>query len=240
MKKMSLLLSIFPIVSILLLTVLRFSSFGVYSFLIQEDGLFEWIQFLMYFFSGLSLAVCGGMQIQRKNTYLALLCVVAALALTFVAFEEMSWGQRISHTQTPSYFMEHNTQAELTIHNLDIVQPIVQCGYLFLGIFLAVVHPMSLFFLKTFSIFKKKKTKTMLLSLIQIFAPPTFLMGYFLPLAAIYAILIFYQPFGIILDSGIPVMGWRDQEVGETFLAMGIFIQCLRIYSASKKQKKVL
>lgn len=43
------------------------------------------------------------------------LLVIGALVM---AMEEISWGQRVFHIDTPDFFQRHSTQNELNFHNL--------------------------------------------------------------------------------------------------------------------------
>jgi hypothetical protein len=53
----------------------------------------------------------GGKPARRVWLFLAFL-------FFFGAMEEISWGQRIFGVQSPEWFLEHNRQSELNIHNL--------------------------------------------------------------------------------------------------------------------------
>jgi hypothetical protein len=153
-----------------------------------------------------------------------------AVVLFFVSFEEISWGQRLDNLQTPAYFAQHNVQNELSLHNLDTVQPYLELAYFVLGLGLVFVKPvvwlLSKLILKESSPkWLKQASKTLLAIL-----PNWDLTWYFLPLSLIYGILIFYKPFGIILKTGVPLMIGRDQELGETLLAIGLFLHSWRMH----------
>jgi len=81
---------------------------------VQEDGPVEWASFWAFAAaSGLAVrefASCSG----RRRLGLA---AVAALC-AFVALEEISWGQRVFGYRPPVYFLEHNFQQELNLHNV--------------------------------------------------------------------------------------------------------------------------
>jgi len=44
--------------------------------------------------------------------------LLSALLFAFGAGEELSWGQRLLHIPTPDFFIHHNAQKELNLHNL--------------------------------------------------------------------------------------------------------------------------
>lgn len=85
-----------------------------YEAAMQEDRAVEWAT--VWFFAaagvmGLSRAI------RRRRVFDGL---VALFCLVF-AGEEMSWGQRLFGLTPPSYFLEHNTQQEMNIHNFGAV-----------------------------------------------------------------------------------------------------------------------
>ena len=91
---------------------------GAFRALANEDGLAEWGQFvclivLVPLYARLSFALWR--QGQRP---VALLYALAALAIVFVAGEEISWGQRIFGWLTPGALDDINNQGETNIHNI--------------------------------------------------------------------------------------------------------------------------
>lgn len=76
----------------------------------QEDRLIEWVSVFFYAAAGAALLVRSA----RKRRWFD---VLVGLFLLFVAGEEMSWGQRLFGLVPPSYFLEHNTQQEMNVHN---------------------------------------------------------------------------------------------------------------------------
>ena len=81
-----------------------------YESLMQEDRLVEWATVFFFF----AAAVMGGWRAyQLRRPFDGLV----ALFCFFVAGEEFSWGQRLLGFTAPSYFLEHNRQQELTLHN---------------------------------------------------------------------------------------------------------------------------
>lgn len=210
-----------PAFLILLLTLFRFTFFSLYTNLIAEDGVFETTQALSYGVAAVFLGV-GGWQSWKKHTSVpAVTALILSLGLILVALEEISWGQRIFGFTNPEYFQKNNIQYEVSLHNLATVQPLLHWAYLATGIFLGWGRILfDLAYLKTSKLYVTMRQ----------FLPGPLKMLYFLPTSAIYALLMFYKPFGIILDSGVPVMVGRDQELGELFLALGISLHAWTIY----------
>ena len=79
--------------------------------LVQEDGPLEWATVVLL----LPAAWMCVRAARRGGDWfwwgLGAFCV-------FFAGEEISWGQRLMAYQPPEYFLEHNSQQELNVHNL--------------------------------------------------------------------------------------------------------------------------
>ena len=85
----------------------------------QEDGWMENGQMIL-----LGLGSVTGMMVSRvlwkkHQRFWACAYFLLALALFWVAGEEVSWGQRFFHLPTPAWLASHNTQQELNLHNLN-------------------------------------------------------------------------------------------------------------------------
>ncbi len=84
--------------------------------LAQEDGALEWCTFWAFLVAA-GIAIAGASRAWRQRPLpwcfagLALFCFL-------VAMEEISWGQRLLGYRPPSYFLEHNFQQELNLHNI--------------------------------------------------------------------------------------------------------------------------
>ena len=88
---------------------------------IREDGLVEWLTvvvlLIMSAFSGIMSYAFGRSQpgSGAKTVWLLL-----AFLCFFGAMEEISWGQRILGIESPEWFLKHNAQGEINVHNLLI------------------------------------------------------------------------------------------------------------------------
>ena len=87
---------------------------GPYREAMQEDRLIEWASVFVFGVAGIAQLV-RAIRVRRPFDGLV------ALFLLFVAGEEMSWGQRLLGLTPPSYFLEHNTQQEMNLHNFGTV-----------------------------------------------------------------------------------------------------------------------
>lgn len=76
----------------------------------QEDRPVEWATVLFFGAAGVTRLVRAVRQRHVFDGLVALFCL-------FFAGEEMSWGQRVLGLTPPSYFLEHNTQQEMNVHN---------------------------------------------------------------------------------------------------------------------------
>ena len=84
----------------------------------EEDGFIEWLTTIPLLIATV-VAIRYLVTLSGKRSWLFFLSVLfIALFSFFVGGEEISWGQRVFHIQTPEYFKEHNAQDEMNLHNL--------------------------------------------------------------------------------------------------------------------------
>lgn len=111
----------------------------LFVFLLEEDALFEWLQFVGF----LVIAVLAGLLVCRfwrfGHRRHALLYFVLALAAFFIAGEEISWGQRLFNIQTPEGLAKINKQGETTVHNVGRVLTIFNIFMLVSGFYGSIV-----------------------------------------------------------------------------------------------------
>jgi hypothetical protein len=90
-------------------------------FWIREDGLVEWLTFVVLIvMSAFSFIMSfafsrSGAEGRTKKVWLFL-----GFLFLFGAMEEISWGQRILGIESPEWFLKHNRQFETNVHNLVI------------------------------------------------------------------------------------------------------------------------
>jgi hypothetical protein len=87
---------------------------GAFYQAVQEDGALEWATFWAFFSAALAFARGAVAARGRARAWLVALAAFAA----FIALEEISWGQRVLRYRAPVYFLEHNFQQELNLHNV--------------------------------------------------------------------------------------------------------------------------
>lgn len=82
-----------------------------YRMLLQEDRVVEWATVWLF--------LCAGAVALRAAVKGRRVCdALVALFCMFVAGEEFSWGQRLFGYFPPDFFLRHNEQQELSVHNL--------------------------------------------------------------------------------------------------------------------------
>lgn len=96
---------------VLAMLLLGLSAPQRYRMLLQEDRVVEWATVWLFLCAGV-LGLRSSIRDRRPfDALVALFCL-------FVAGEEFSWGQRLVGYFPPEFFLRHNEQQELSIHNL--------------------------------------------------------------------------------------------------------------------------
>ena len=198
-------------------------NIGRYYPLIREDGILEYLQFILYFISFLySLKIFLYYLKQSKRKIHALFFFFLTFGLLFIAGEEISWGQRIFQIETPSKLAAINAQGEITLHNIKYFQK----NYLHLVyIGIAVYGLLSNFILKKFfsKIYQKYQQLTF----------PCYLFFCFFVLF-IYYVLFDYFQFLYILTPEARANIFLSEEIAETYLAMAMIIFTYRSFKNTK------
>lgn len=84
---------------------------------VQEDEYLEWSTFWAFVGATVLFAMAAKGQRRALGTVPWFPIGVAGFCL-LVAMEEISWGQRVLGYRPPRYFLEHNFQQELNLHNV--------------------------------------------------------------------------------------------------------------------------
>lgn len=157
-----------PIYIALLLIALKGYDYHYYHKVANEDGIIEYLTSLFFLVAAaINFAIyikLYRITVERKPALFIYLLLV--IAFTLIAFEEISWGQRIFGFQTPASLKEINVQDEFTLHNISYFHEITMDIYILIGLW------------GTFSwiIFKYLRIEE------KGFTPPAFLSFYFLPI----------------------------------------------------------
>ncbi|MCB0345841.1 MAG: hypothetical protein KDD66_12040 [Bdellovibrionales bacterium] len=219
------LLAIAPAAFIATCVYLKLYDKQLYQWLISEDSIFEWMQCLLYFISSVVAVVCSVRFVRVGQGLLAAAYLIFGLGLFFTAGEEISWGHSMFELELPRYFQEHNVQGDLTLHNLDAVQPFLHNAYVLVG-FVGALGWLIVPFL-----FKGKTAKFLLVLL-----PGRLTTLYFFPVFLFYGYVEYVLPlvreFGLSawdasFDFQQTFLLFKDQETVELLLAAAFLIHSL-------------
>jgi hypothetical protein len=165
-------------------------------------GLLERIQAVLYF-AALVLGLVAAFQAYRSPAFWPL--VLFSLGAFFVFGEEVAWGQFLFGAEVPEFFLIHNQQGDMTLHNLYLFED----RYLHYWAFFAVGLYGSLAWLAA----------PYLPRHLLVLVPPWCLSLYFMICMAYYGHkLIPNFPFPHLLAK---------QETAETALAIGVFFMAV-------------
>jgi len=215
-----LIIFLFPVVFYLFTEILRIYDTDAYLDFRDEDGIIEWLTFVFYMLAGVTSFLIykkiTGEYLRRKFFYLLL-----SFACFFIAFEEISWGQRIFDIETPELFIEYNDQDQIDLHNIEF--PLIGLDDIF---------DISFIFICLYGIFSRLVLSKILRENTYIYCPSRILIFYFL-----FALLgVFWQIEAIenyidnnIMPYGQEVFGiaffiFYDPEMSEFLLSMGFFL----------------
>lgn len=90
----------------------HFVNSDAYVAAMQEDGVVEWMTFLLFL-------AAGGVAIVQAVRNRRVFDLLVALFCLFVAGEEISWGQRLMGYVPPDLFLKNNFQQETNLHNFS-------------------------------------------------------------------------------------------------------------------------
>lgn len=123
-----------PLVGSVLVALTRLYR-PLFSFLLREDSLLEWLQVVGYLTASI-LGLLIGIRLRSSgHSALVLLFFAFALGFFFVAGEEIAWGQRILDRPTPQALRELNLQQETTLHNIGSLQGAFSVLQMLLGLY---------------------------------------------------------------------------------------------------------
>ena len=208
-----------PIIAGFLFLKLRWNN--VYQSIVQEDSYVETMQFFAYSIASI-LAFYSGRNFFNKN-YLLNFCILFFLAflLMFVSLEEISWGQRIFGTNTPTWFQQHNVQNEISLHNLKPAQDVLHQFYVLTGFLCAFGWILA----KYVSNIKRLRVDVRIA--ILLFCPRWYMMLFFMPTIIIYSYFLLNPNLGNFVI-------WSDQEPAELLLALGFLLFVISIMMRQK------
>ena len=202
---------LFPVVPVAIFLAIKLLAPDTYPTLITEDSAVERLQALLYFAASALAFSSFATLLKNRLTLTAILYGMLAFGLLLVAIEEMSWGQRVFEIATPAYFAAHNTQNEISLHNLDFIQPILHNIYIAAGAYGA--------FSWVVAALPASETKRNCRHILNYVTTDWFVSSYFFCTAFMYTLLEYIarpHPGGFLI--------WRDQEPAELLFALGFFL----------------
>ncbi|TLM85782.1 hypothetical protein [Pseudarthrobacter sp. NamE5] len=206
--RQALLLALLPFVlAALVAAMVPFKE--LYLWLVSEDSLIEWLQFLCLLGACIFLPTITFRLFRSGLARIAVLYGLVTLGVLFLTGEEISWGQRIFGWNTPEDLQEVNRQGETTVHNIRGVQELVPFAMLFAGLYGAAAPLVSAALGERW---KRSLDKNLLV-------PPLCLVPAFLLAAGyrLFRLLIWPQPALVISEYG---------EVMELCLYLGLALFC--------------
>ncbi len=214
-------INLFFFASFATLAYLQVSNIELFSSIIKEDSFLEYLQFAFYLISGfiaLKISRCFKKKVVKDyiRFYLFLLL---SIGLFFIAFEEISWGQRLIGIDTPELIAEINLQKEINIHNLSFFQyEKTYIMYILLGLYGSFSRKIVLW------LFPSKKWLT-------IFTPDKRLFPFFFFVFLVYFDRMFLN-LNINTPSGLSLNLLPWQEIAEGYLSLGLLVY---LYSSYKE-----
>lgn len=192
----------------------RFISFNLYKWFVREDGPVECCTSIIYFISFIFALLIAIRFFKEKHNLHSLLYLILSIGFLFVCLEEISWGQRIFKVETPGFFLKHNYQDEITLHNIDLGFHYLHQSYMIIGFYGAFSF-----------LILPKKIKTFNNLSVNFFSPNALLIFYFLPVFIFYFYWDYISQIELYLFGDYLIRGWhidwRQQEPAEFLLSLG-------------------
>ena len=206
-----------PPLFLLALVFLEYFFQDIYNFLEKEDSVFENLQFIGYFLSGLFSLQISFKLFTKKLKIQALLFLILSLGLFFIAGEEISWGQRIFHIATPDSVAQINLQKEITVHNLKTIERKTYFLYMSMGLYGA------------FSWLGRKFLSRRSQKQVALFVPRPKLFLYFFAAFAFFFFSLYLSTYYDLFTAKITSFDpW--QELAELYLSLGLLLFALGTY----------
>jgi hypothetical protein len=131
-------LNLTAILAVPLLAALFFVGRPAFRLILDEDGIVENAQVLLWAASAAVGAVIALDRVRRGHRMQALLWAAFVLAGIFIVGEEISWGQRLFGFETPDVLEDINRQDEANLHNIGRTLTVFN-----IGIFVASLYAIA-------------------------------------------------------------------------------------------------
>ncbi len=205
-QKLKIAVFLVPFLIVLFFMIVKMKSFDTYHSIVREDSLVEYIQAFLFFVSSI-ISLIVSTRLYKKGLILhSIMYMILFAGLFFIFIEEISWGQRIFDVEVVGYFKDHNVQNEITVHNLDSVQPHVYKLCILIGLY------------GTFAWLFIYRLKLRDDHILNFMIPEWFISSYFFSELFVN---VYYNHIRSIFD--IPLFT-DDQELAELLLSLGFII----------------
>ena len=187
-----------------------------------EGSLVEWLSFLSFLLSSFLIYKASSNDLDKQER---VILRIGSLTLFIFSMEEISWGQMIFNWGSPEMITKVNIQNETNLHNIMFIHD-KSWVILFCIFSLCLILSLIGFYLRCNQRIKIGSTS-------DIIFPLGCCSSYFAIASFIY--------LGIVLlKSGmfIPFLHTREQEMGELFFAIGVFIHSCYIFINCEKTQK--
>jgi hypothetical protein len=200
-----------PIISTVLILLLRLYK-PAFRFLLEEDGVFEWVSFVFFALTGIFSLMLASRLRKLKHPWQALLFLLFGLAMLFAAGEEITWGQRIFNWETPEAVQEINNQDETNLHNIEGVLDTLNLIMLAMGLYGVFASFVS----------RRLKPERWWFKANYLYVPPDFLISAFIFITLFRLFRLFVVPdgnftvnrmaewFEFLLSYGLAVFTWLN------------------------------
>lgn len=223
---------IFPLAFLTWYGALKVTDREFARLLTYESGWLEWFQFWCFLGGALGGAVAAWFQYRSHAPRTALFFLIFSIGTLFVAFEEINWGQWLLGIELPQYFVENNTQKNLTLHNLKTIQPYLH--------FVTMLGASGIAVLALFG----RSLCTWRIPPAAI--PERYLALYFFPVAAFYLftdylskplVSLGFEALKVGFDHRTAIIIFSDQEAFECLVAFGVLLYAGRalIFSSAAR-----
>ena len=188
-----------------------------------EGSLVEWISFFSFLISSFLIFKTSSNNLNRQEKNILR---IGAIILFIFSMEEISWGQMIFNWRSPNLMNTINRQNETNLHNIIFIHDkswiILLCIF-----FTALILSLIGFYLR----YKQKITTG---SISDIVLPLGCCSSYFALATLIYVGVV-------LLKAGvyIPFLHTREQEMGELFFAIGVFIHSCYLFINCERSYKL-
>ncbi len=203
------------LVAITLCSFIFYIDLSLYKTLVREDGIVENATAIILLTISIFILYRLIILWNSKSINWLILNILLVIVFFFGFGEEISWGQRIFHSESNNFFLKYNLQNETNLHNLKLYGlkiNIIVFTYL-LGIVYGFYIFFSTFLFKKYQLFNK---------LVKIYGIPLPRLEH-----SIYFIL------STIIITAIPYS--RKWELWECFNSLLIFLIFLQPFNLSEK-----